>query len=129
MLRINESKFGNVAVLCLQGRIVRGEIEPLRRAVLAHLESDVVVLDLACVNTIDAGGLGALLELRELTESSGLEFRLMNVTRLVSQVLEITRLNAVFDIATEREILSRVRRGGFAALQGLAACGDFRYIT
>jgi anti-anti-sigma factor len=122
MLTIGNTRMGNVAVLCLQGRIVRGEADDLRGAVLAQLDPDVVVLDLARVNTIDAGGLGSLLDLREQTESRGIEFRLMNVTRLVGQVLEITRLSSVFGMLTEREVLSRIRPRPFAPVRQLAAC-------
>ena len=122
MLTIDNTRMGNVAVLCLQGRIVRGEVDDLRGAVLAQLDADVVVLDLARVNTIDAGGLGSLLDLREQTESRGIEFRLMNVTRLVGQVLEITRLSSVFGMLTEREVLSRIRPRPFAPVRQLAAC-------
>src|SRR5262249_8521795 len=91
MLRVHITIFGNVAVLCVQGRIVRGETEVLRNAVLQQRAS-VVVLDLARADTIDAGGLGVLLELRQYTQSKGIEFRLKNVTKLVRQILEITRL-------------------------------------
>ena len=122
MLTIGNTRMENVAVLCLQGRIVRGEADDLRGAVLAQLDADVVVLDLARVNTIDAGGLGSLLDLREQTESRGIEFRLMNVTRLVGQVLEITRLSSVFGMLTEREVLSRIRPRPFAPVRQLAAC-------
>ena len=122
MLTIGNTRMGNVAVLCLQGRIVQGEADDLRGAVLAQLDADVVVLDLARVNTIDAGGLGSLLDLREQTESRGIEFRLMNVTRLVGQVLEITRLSSVFGMLTEREVLSRIRPRPFAPVRQLAAC-------
>ncbi len=114
MLRVNTTKFGNVAVLCVQGRIVRGETELLRKTVLAQPNVSVVVLDLARVKTIDAGGLGVLLELREKTQSKGIEFRLKNVTRLVRQILEITRLDSVFEISIESEIpvAARYRRSG-----------------
>ena len=122
MLKVNHTRMGNVAVLCLQGKIVRGETVALRRAVLTQLDADVVVLDLARVNTIDAGGLGVLLELRQHAQSRGIEFRLMNVTRLVGQVLEITRLNSVFHIGNERETLSRLLPPRFAPLRQLAAC-------
>jgi len=98
MLRVHITIFGNVAVLCVQGRIVRGETEVLRNAVLQQRAS-VVVLDLARADTIDAGGLGVLLELRQYTQSKGIEFRLKNVTKLVRQILEITRLDTVFDIS------------------------------
>src|SRR5262245_46332260 len=98
MLRVHITTFGNVAVLRVQSRIVRGETEVLRNAVLQQRAS-VVVLDLARADTIDAGGLGVLLELRQYTQSKGIEFRLKNVTKLVRQILEITRLDTVFDIS------------------------------
>ena len=99
MLKVHTAKLGNVALLCVEGRIVRGETDALRNAVLAHVDTSVVVLDLAHVNTIDAGGLGVMLELREETESRGIEFRLEHVTQLVRRILEITKLDSVFNIS------------------------------
>ena len=58
------------------------------------------------VDLIDAGGLGALLELREWTQLMGIEFKLMNVINRVRQVFEITRLDSVFDIMSEEVVLS-----------------------
>jgi len=104
MLKVQTTNFGSVAVLCVQGRIVRAETEVLRNAVLAQRKVNVVVLDLAWVSMIDAGGLGLLLELRQHTESSDIEFRLKNVTKLVRQVLEMTRLDTVFDISVGKEV-------------------------
>src|SRR5215468_9330015 len=104
MLKVQTTNFGSVAVLCVQGRIVRAETEVLRNAVLAQRKVSVVVLDVARVSMIDGGGLGLLLELRQHTESSGIEFRLKNVTKLVRQVLEITRLDTVFDISWGKEV-------------------------
>src|SRR5258707_3679205 len=96
MLRVHAKNLGSVAILCLQGRMVRGENAALRNAV--HSQSDVsaVVLDLARISTIDAGGLGVMLELREQTQSKGIAVKLINVTKLVSRLFGITRLNYVF---------------------------------
>jgi anti-sigma B factor antagonist len=104
MLKVHTTNSPNVAVLCVQGRILRGETEVLRDAVLAQRKVRVVVLDLARVSMIDAGGLSLLLELRQHTESSGIGLRLKNVTKLVRQVLEITRLDTVFDISVEKNV-------------------------
>lgn len=109
MLSIHTTKLGNVSVLFVQGQIVRGETDALRSTVLAQVDASAVVLDLAKVNTIDAGGLGVMLELREHTQSMGIEFRLKNVTRLVCGVLELTRLNSVFDVRPKLEDLPRPR--------------------
>ena len=99
MLRVHKTKFGNVSVLGVHGRIVRGDTDVLRRAVLAQGDASVVVLDLARVSAIDAGGLGVMLELRQQTEARGIEFRLKNVTKLVRRILEITKLDSVFQMA------------------------------
>ena len=123
MLEVSTKKLGKVVVLCLRGRIVRGESEPLRQAVVSQRDVAAVVLDLTGVNTIDAGGLGLLLELREQTQSNGIEFRIKNVTRVVRQVLEITRLNSVFEVPSQTQVpfigLGRQPSG----LRAIAACG------
>ena len=67
MLKVHIRRLGDVTVLCLQGQIVTGETSTLRDAVLSQSEASVVVLDLARVSRIDAGGLGLLLELRGQT--------------------------------------------------------------
>jgi len=97
MLKVRAQKLGGVAILCLQGRITNGETDGLSDAVRSQSNTSVILLDFAQVELIDAKGLSVLLELREFTQSRGIEFRLMNVNRLVQQVLEITRLNSVFD--------------------------------
>jgi anti-anti-sigma factor len=104
MLNISTTTCGDVTLLCVEGRIVRGETDTLIDAVRAQAATSMVVLDLAHVNMIDAGGLGVMLELRELTESRGIEFRLENVTHLVKRILEITRLDTVFQIGWNKFI-------------------------
>lgn len=122
MLKVHARKFGEVAILCLQGRIVNGESATLRRAVTLQPNGGMVVLDLARVSTIDAGGLGVLLELREQTESGGGRLKLMNVTRLVRRVLEITRLDSVFEITSTRELFPVAVPGRSASTAEFATC-------
>ena len=112
MLRVHTKKFGTLAILCLRGRIVTGETVALRKAMHAQTGLSAIVLDFARVSTIDAGGLGVMLELREQTESKGIEFKLINVTKPVSRMLEITRLNSVFEITSGAEVLSQLRLAG-----------------
>lgn len=111
MLKVSEEKLGEVYILHLRGRIVNGsESRILRKAVLSLTRASVVALDLARVNGIDAGGLGLLLELREWARTNAIEFRLMNLAKLVQQVLEITRLDSVFEIASRDEAVSAAAR-------------------
>ncbi|HKA17995.1 MAG TPA: STAS domain-containing protein [Blastocatellia bacterium] len=105
MLNVVIENVGELRVLHLRGRIVSGvPIETLRKVVFAQESASAVILDLAWVDLIDAGGLGALLEIRMRAQSRGIEFKLMNVTRRVKDVLEITRLDSVFEFASREEI-------------------------
>jgi anti-sigma B factor antagonist len=106
MLKVHTSIFGKTAVLRLQGRIVNGETVLLRNAIDSQVYVNLIVLDLSRVNTMDAHGLGVMLELREQTQSKGIAFKLMNVTKPVDQLLEITRLNTVFEVISRAEFLT-----------------------
>jgi len=94
MLKVHTRKLGNVAVVSVQGRIVNGETASLREEVDAQSRVNTVLLDLGRVSTIDASGLGLMLEMREQTQSKGMRFKLMNVTKLVGRVLEVTKPGA-----------------------------------
>src|SRR5215831_17637301 len=122
MLNVHTSKIGNVAVVCLQGRIVRGETDNFRTAVLTQMDVSAVILDLARVSTVDAGGLGVLLELRDQIQAKGIELRLRNVTRLVRRILEITRLESVFETSPGAEAPALVLHTRPAAFLELAPC-------
>ncbi len=122
MLKVHAKKLGTVAILCLQGRIVNGETEILRNALQSVSEASAVIIDLARVTTVDARGLGVMLELREQAESKGIRFELMNVTKLVSRVLEVTRLDSVFQITAGVEFFPAVSRGRRASVTAFASC-------
>ncbi len=122
MLRVHAKNLGTVAVLCLQGRIVKGETEILRKALHSLSEVSAVILDLARVTTVDAGGLGVMLELREQAESKGIRFELMNVTKLVSRVLEVTHLDSVFEVTSGVELFPAISRRRPASAMKWASC-------
>ena len=122
MLKVHAKNFGSVVILCLKGGIVRGETTTLRNAVISQSGVSAIVLDLGQVSIIDAGGLGVMLELRRQTQSKGIDFKLMNINRPVSRVLEITCLSSVFDVTSEAEILSAAQLGRRALMLELARC-------
>ena len=116
MLKVHAKNLGNVVILCLQGRIVIGETETLRNAARSVSDASAVVLDLARVTTVDARGLGVMLELRQEAEAKGVRFELMNITRLVGRVLEVSRLDSVFQMTSGVEFFPAVASGRRAAL-------------
>jgi len=101
---------------------VNGEKASLRQAMDSQLRTSVLVLDLARVSAIDASGLGLMLELRQQAESRGMRFKLMNVTKLVNQVLEVTRLDSVFEITSGVELWPASSRARPAGAMEFARC-------
>ena len=122
MLKVHARNLGNVAFLCMQGQIVNGETEPLRKAVYSQSHVSTVVLDLAQVSTVDARGLGVMLELREQVQARGIGFKLMNVSKVVARVLEITRLDSVFEVTSGVEFFPAASRCRQASMPWLASC-------
>src|ERR1700716_510154 len=110
MLKINAKNLGTATVLCLQGQIVIGDTDTLRNVVQSLPETSAVILDLARVSTVDAHGLGVMLELRQQTLEKGIRFELMNVNKPLSWVFEITRLDSVFQINSGVEFFPQVTR-------------------
>ena len=105
MLKITVQKLGDISVLRCNGRIVAGDAGSiLRKAVLSQRHTRMLVIDLARVERIDAGGLGVLLGLREATRSSATMFKLMNATKGVEKILELTRLQRVFEFCSVQEL-------------------------
>jgi anti-anti-sigma factor len=122
MLNLHAKNLGTVAVLSLQGQIVTGETQTLRTAVQSLPQARVIKLDLARVTTIDAAGLGAMLELREQTESRGVRFELLNVSKQIGRVLEITRLNTVFRMTAAVDLFPAASQSKPVSTPWLASC-------
>lgn len=122
MLKVQPRNSGTAVIFYLQGQIVNGETDVLKNAVAFQPNVSAVILDLAGVNIIDAGGLGAILELREQANLKGIRFELMNLNKWVRYVLELARLDSVFDVKTEVECLPTVSRNRRAPAPWLASC-------
>lgn len=111
MLKITVQKLGDTSVLRCHGRIVAGDAGSiLRNAVLSRRHTRMLVIDLARVERIDAGGLGILLGLRESARSRAITFKLMNATKRVEEILEMTHLQPVFEFCSVRELLCLLHR-------------------
>ena len=90
-----------VTVLDLQGRITLGEGSGLLRDLIRGQLSGghtKILINLAGVNYIDSSGLGELVSGYRAVKGQGGEMKLLNLNKKVSDLLQITRLYAVFDI-------------------------------
>jgi len=105
VLNATAHKLGDSTVLRCQGRIVLGDAYTiLRNAVLRQTHTRTLILDLAQVDRIDAGGLGVLLGLREWACSQAIRFLLMNVMNQVELVLELTKLDRIFEFCSVEDM-------------------------
>ena len=104
MLKIHAKRLDAVEVLSLEGQIVHGETEVLRGGVRLADDTSDLILDLSNVTTVDAHGLGVLLQLREQAIARGIHLELRNMSNPMYRIFEITRLNTVFDIDSALEL-------------------------
>jgi anti-anti-sigma factor len=108
-LTLQSQCIAGVAVIRCQGRIVVGtEVGLLQQEVEKHrLETQKYVLQLAEVNYLDSGGLGALVRLVGMLRAHHGDLKLCEVSPFVQNVLKATNLLSVFSVhATEREALA-----------------------
>ena len=109
MLSIRAENMGDTVVLRCVGRIVSGDpTRALRDAVMCQVGKRLVVLDLAEVDTIDAAGLGDFIFLKTLACVAGMEFKLVNVTERVRELLNVTQLDSVFETWLPKDLEIRV---------------------
>jgi anti-anti-sigma factor len=101
MLTIDVEKTDDVAVVRCIGRIVRGQpVCTLRNAVVSEADTRMIVLDLSEVESLDAGGLTALVSLHHWTRAHGIQLKLVNPAHFVAGMLACTHLDCVFDISS-----------------------------
>jgi len=92
---------GGVTIVDISGRIVLGE----ESAALRNLVGDLlakghkkILFNLGDVNYIDSSGLGHLVSAFTSVRKQDGELKLLNLTKKVHDVIQITRLYTVFDI-------------------------------
>ena len=100
-MRSDTRQIGDVTVLDISGRITLGEGNVALREIareLADKGQKRVVLNLGEVTYMDSSGLGELVKTLTTIRNKGGELKLVNLPKRVSDLLQMTRLSAVFDI-------------------------------
>jgi anti-sigma B factor antagonist len=92
---------GGVTVLDISGRITLGEGNVILREIvrdLAEKGRKAIVLNLGEVQYIDSSGVGELVKAHTTIRNQGGQLKLANLNQRVHDLLQMTRLSAVFDI-------------------------------
>jgi len=100
-LKLHTRQVDGVTILDLSGRITLGEGSvQLRDATrdLLSKGSKLILLNLGDVNYIDSSGIGELVSAYTTVRNQGGELKLLNLTKKVHDLLQITKLYTVFDV-------------------------------
>jgi anti-sigma B factor antagonist len=100
-LTIASREVDGVTILDLSGRITLGEGSVQVRDAIRDLigkGSKNILLNLGNVNYIDSSGLGELVSAFTTAKNQNAEVKLLNLTKKVHDLLQLTKLYTVFDI-------------------------------
>jgi anti-sigma B factor antagonist len=112
-LVVKPRRLDDVVILDLSGRITMGEGTVILRDQIQKLLATgdrKFLLNLADVNYIDSSGLGELVTSFTTVRNQGAELKLLNLTRRVQDLLQITKLLTVFEsFNSEAEALKTLK--------------------
>ena len=100
-IKLNTRQVGDVSVVDVAGRITLGEGSSALRDALRDMVSKgqkKILLNLAEVSYIDSSGIGELVSGFTSVTNNGGQLKLLNLTKRVKDLLQITKLYTVFDI-------------------------------
>ncbi len=100
-MKTSTRQVNGVVVVDLSGRITLGEGSTMLRDVVRDLISKgnkKILLNLGDVTYIDSSGIGELVSAYTTVRNQGGELKLLNLTKKVHDLLQITKLYTVFDI-------------------------------
>jgi anti-sigma B factor antagonist len=97
----------DITIVDLKGRITLGEGSVTVRDTVHDLLSKGqkrILLNLGGVNYIDSSGIGELVSAFTAAKKQGGELKLLNLTKKVHDLLQITKLYTVFDVKEDEAL-------------------------
>lgn len=101
MIKVTCRRIESVTVVDLGGRITLGDGSTTLRDTIRELlgrDDKRILLNLGEVSYIDSSGLGELVSAFTQVRRAGGDLKLLNLTRKVHDLLQITKLYTVFDV-------------------------------
>ena len=100
-MKTSTRQVNGVTVVHLSGRITLGEGSVVLRDTVRDLltkGNKKILLNLGQVNYIDSSGIGELVSAFTTVRNQGGDLKLLNLTKKVHDLLQITKLYTVFDV-------------------------------
>ena len=120
-MQTNARQVEDIIILDITGRITLGQGNVILREIvrdLADKGTTRVILNLSEVNYIDSSGVGELVKTHTTLRNKGGQLKLANLNKRVHDLLEMTRLSAVFDI--HKDEASALKSFGRSSTQAVA---------
>jgi anti-sigma B factor antagonist len=95
---------GDVAIVDVSGRITLGEGNVVLREIVRELieeGSNKILLNLHDVGYVDSSGMGELVKAYTTVRNQGGQLKLLNPSKRISDLLQMTRLASVFDLQAD----------------------------
>jgi anti-sigma B factor antagonist len=103
-MKISTRQVDGITVIDARGRITLGDGDALLRETIGELLANnhrKLLLNLAEVSYIDSSGLGVLVGAYTTVRKQGGELQLLNLTKRVRNLLQITKLYTVFTVSDD----------------------------
>ena len=100
-IKLSTRQVGDVSVVDVAGRITLGEGSSALRDLLREMVGKAqkkILLNLGDVSYIDSSGIGELVSGFTTVTNQGGQLKLLNLTKRVKDLLQITKLYTVFDV-------------------------------
>lgn len=100
-VKLSARQVGDVSVVDVAGRITLGEGSSALRDLLREMvgkDQKKILLNLGEVSYIDSSGIGELVSGFTTVTNQGGQLKLLNLTKRVKDLLQITKLYTVFDV-------------------------------
>jgi len=100
-VKLNARQVGDVSVIDVAGRITLGEGSSALRDSIREMVGKgqkKILLNLGDVSYIDSSGIGELVSAFTTVTNQGGQLKLLNLTKRVKDLLQITKLYTVFDV-------------------------------
>ncbi len=105
-MTIQPRETDGVTILDVSGRITLGEGSVALRDTVGNeiaMGKQRIIINLADVSYIDSSGLGELTSAFTRAKSRGITVKLLNLTKRIDELLQITKLYTVFDVYDDED--------------------------
>ncbi|HAX41512.1 MAG: STAS domain-containing protein [Bryobacteraceae bacterium] len=106
-VKLNTRQIGDVTVIDAAGRITLGEGSTAFREAIKDLVAKgqkKILLNLAEISYIDSSGIGEMVSGFTSVSNAGGQLKLLNLTKRVQDLLQITKLYTVFEVFDDEAV-------------------------